>query len=136
MKTRPLLLVILAALVALMALFFMDGRSDHDRIRLVTRCELPQARVLRTMRGGDNYAVFFELPAADAEALCRSLPTRGGWQPLLAGHSFGMGDDAADDLTGLTGQYARVEGNYSGLAYLLRLDDGRTLVAVLTGILY
>ncbi len=129
MNRKLLLLAALAGLV--LALLFGDWQSDRDCIRLITQEELPQARVLRSERNGDCFAIFFELPADDAEELCRRIPTRDGWHSLTPDRRFGISNDLGDDITGLSGSFALVAGKNSGsIPCLIRLEDGKTLVAV------
>ncbi len=136
MKRKLIIFLVLACLAALCALLAAGGRSDHDCIRLITGQELPQAKVVKSLRGERGlFAVFFELPPAEADALCRKLPAREGWQPLEPGRCFGICRDPERDVTGLSGSYAAIAGDWDGtLPFLLRLNDGRTLVAIMAGI--
>ncbi len=127
-KQQWLLLAATACLAALAGLVWAPPCLHAQELPgSVLGQELPQARLLRSLRDGRCCALFFELPGAEAEALCQRLFEAHGRQRLEPDFAWGMGDEV---LSGLSGYHCVLPFAGDGFCrYFARLDDG-TLVAI------
>ncbi len=102
--------------------------ADGKRISLIAGEEIPKATVVKTLYDDGYWAVFFELPATEAEALWQRVAARLKPQPFDTLFTYGIGDE---ELNGLSGSHVLLPSAGDGSCrYLLRLDNQNTFVAV------